>query len=241
MKNPDLQPDIETSSENYARRFQGETGEWFLEVQEKAVLRLLAGQESASVLDVGGGHGQLTGPLIKQGYKVTVMGSDSSCRNRIEPYLKARQCEFKEGNVLNLPFEDKSFDVVISFRLIAHIEDWPQLVSEISRVAKKAVVLDYPAWRSLNFLSPLFFKFKKEIEKNTRPFYSFFEGSLTKVFGECGFERSDRFGEFFLPMALYRAIKQPGFAKAAETFFRRIGLTYCFGSPVILKMDRKRV
>ena len=68
-------PDIETSSENYARRFSGETGAWFLNVQENATMRMLSQYRGSTVLDVGGGHGQLAGPIAREGYQVTVLGS----------------------------------------------------------------------------------------------------------------------------------------------------------------------
>ena len=35
-------PDVETASEDYARRFAGPVGEWFLRIQEQAVLRMLS-------------------------------------------------------------------------------------------------------------------------------------------------------------------------------------------------------
>ena len=60
--------DIETSSDEYASRFSGEIGEWFLKVQEDATLGILAPFTQAKILDVGGGHGQLTGALIENNY-----------------------------------------------------------------------------------------------------------------------------------------------------------------------------
>ena len=50
-------PDIETSSDDYARRFAGPAGQFFLKIQEKAFERVLQGRPICSVLDVGGGHG----------------------------------------------------------------------------------------------------------------------------------------------------------------------------------------
>src|SRR5262245_53053861 len=47
--------DVATSSADYARRFAGGVGAWFLEVQAKATVELLAPWPGASVLDVGGG------------------------------------------------------------------------------------------------------------------------------------------------------------------------------------------
>ena len=72
--------DIGTSSEDYARRFTGAVGRWFIETQTRITLGFLdALPVGASVLDVGGGHAQITPPLLEAGYEVTVAGSDPSC------------------------------------------------------------------------------------------------------------------------------------------------------------------
>lgn len=58
--------DIETSSDDYASRFAGATGAWMLDVQRDATIRLM-GDDTDSILDVGGGHGQLARPLCETG------------------------------------------------------------------------------------------------------------------------------------------------------------------------------
>src|SRR5215213_3823462 len=96
--------DIETSSDDYARRFSGKVGTWFLRVQEEATLRMLASHRGAKILDVGGGHGQLTTALIQHEYQVTVLGSVDVCKRRIQKYLDENRCSFKIGNICDLPF-----------------------------------------------------------------------------------------------------------------------------------------
>src|SRR5690348_10446475 len=61
--------DVETSSDDYARRFAGTVGAWFLERQADATRELLADlPHGAKVVDVGGGHAQLTPMLVEAGY-----------------------------------------------------------------------------------------------------------------------------------------------------------------------------
>ena len=79
--------DIETSSEGYASRFSGAVGTWMLNIQTEATLQMLQDYPQATVLDVGGGHGQITAPLIENGYQVTVLGSSEVCQARIQPWL----------------------------------------------------------------------------------------------------------------------------------------------------------
>ncbi len=231
--------DIETSSEDYARRFSGAIGAWFLSVQEKATLRMLTRYPNASILDVGGGHGQLTGVLLQHGYRVTVLGSADVCKARIQKYIDGVHCSFKVGNILNLPYGDQSFDVVISYRLLPHVKKWEEFISELTRVAKECIIVDYPSVQSINFMAPLLFKVKKHIEVNTRPYTSFRESELRGLFKMHRFVRADRYPEFFVPMVLHRLGKQPLASSVIEKICRLLGITYFFGSPVILRLVRE--
>lgn len=228
--------DIFTSSDDYATRYAGRVGEWMLRVQEQAILRMLAPHPNASILDVGGGHSQLTPALIRNGYLVTVLGSSEDCKSRLSPCLD--QITFDIGSLMNMPYPDRAFDVVISLRLMAHMPRWEEFIGELARVARKAVIVDYPEVRSINIVSTQLFSLKKRLEPNTRRFQCLRERELLRVFKEVGFRESDRFPQYFLPMMLHRALKQPRLSAALEAFFRAIGLTRLLGSPVILKVDR---
>ncbi len=52
-------PDIETASDSYAQRFAGAAGRYLLAEQDAAIRAVLADWRGGTVLDVGGGHGQL--------------------------------------------------------------------------------------------------------------------------------------------------------------------------------------
>ncbi len=231
--------DIETSSDDYARRFSGKVGNWFLRVQEEATLRMLAPHRGTKILDVGGGHGQLTTTLVQHGYQVTVLGSADVCKQRVRKYVDENRCSFKVGNILDLPYPKQAFDVVVSYRLLPHVTRWKQFLSELTRVAKKAVIVDYPAVQSVNAIAPLLFRLKKRLEGNTRPYTSFRESQLLEVFRTHDFTRADRYPEFFLPMALHRTMKLPVLSSRLERISRLSGLTLLFGSPVILKFIRE--
>lgn len=233
--------DVETSSEDYAKRFSGKIGEYFLSVQEVITLDFLKHKPDANVLDVGGGHAQLAVPLVKNGFKVTVIGSDETCRTRLDKFLQPGSFEFVTGNLLDLPFEDNSFDFVISFRLLTHEENWEIQISELCRVAKYAVIIDYPDIRSFNIFYKLLFKLKKKFEGNTRTFYSFSRRDLIEKFQKNNFIKPVFKPEFFLPMVFYRIIKFVPLSKFIENVFQVLGFTSLFGSPVILKVESKDI
>lgn len=228
-------PDIETSSDDYAARFAGSIGKWLLKIQEQATLSMLMPHANASILDVGGGHGQLTSALIKNGYKVTVLGSDESCQKQIQSFVENGSCEFKVGNVLALPYPDNAFDVVISYRMLAHITQWQKFLSELNRVSKTAVIVDYPTVRSFNSIAPLLFSFKKNVEQNTRPYISYEENQIFTYFRSIESQPEERYAQFFWPMVLHRMLKSPRLSTFLEGLVRPIGLTYLMGSPVLLK------
>jgi 2-polyprenyl-3-methyl-5-hydroxy-6-metoxy-1,4-benzoquinol methylase len=233
-------PDIETSSDGYAARFSGNVGSWFLKVQEGATLRMLAPFPGAKVLDVGGGHGQLTDALVRNGYNVTVLGSSDSCKIRIQKLVEEKSCTFTVGNILALPYQNQTFDVVVSYRMLSHVVQWRHLTSELARVTRDAVIVDYPTVRSVNYIAPLLFRFKKHLEGNTRPFTVFKESEIIEAFKLYNLTAADRFPEFCLPMVLYRTLKSCRFASCMEKLCRLTGFTYAFGSPVILKLIRKK-
>lgn len=230
--------DIETASEGYAQRFAGDVGTWLLGVQELATLQMLLPYPGAAVLDVGGGHGQLTLPLIQRGYQVTVLGSAAVCQQRIQALVDQNRCRFQVGNVLALPYPDRAFDVVLSYRMLAHVNQWQLFLAELCRVAKTAVIVDYPTVKSVNYIAPQLFKLKKGLEGNTRPFTCYREPDLLTVFQQQGFTLGDRHAQFFLPMVLHRSLQTPQASALLEQVFRWSGLTRLLGSPVILKLLR---
>lgn len=227
--------DIETSSDDYAARFAGPVGEWMLGVQESIVLSWVRDVLPDAVLDVGGGHGQLAGPLARAGNKITVLGSDPVCAKRIEAEIRAGEIKFQVGNVMALPFPDKSFDVVISIRLLPHCERWPELIRELCRVARKSVMVDYPLE---NKPAAILFSAKKKLEGNTRPWLSFSHAAVQVEFERNGFRLKRRTGQFFLPMVLHRTLKCRALSSFLESVCRRLGLTRRWGSPVLAEMQR---
>jgi len=233
-------PDIETSTDAYAGRFAGPVGTWLLDAQWDAVSSMLKDCPGNRVLEIGGGHAQLTGALLELGYDVTILGSDPSCSDRLEPYLDQDRCRFNVGSLTNLPYEDDAFDIVVALRLMAHMDHWQDMLKEAARVGKHAVILDYPSVYSVNRLEHVLFKFKKMIEGNTRPYRCFTMGVIDKTCRPYNLTYADRRRQFFLPMVLHRMMKRPKLSAFIEGFCRRVGLTYMLGSPVVLKLTRTR-
>jgi ubiquinone/menaquinone biosynthesis C-methylase UbiE len=229
--------DLHASSDAYAKRFSGPTGVWMLRVQEQAVEEFLPGQP-CSVLDVGGGHGQIAIPLSRRGYPVTVLGSSAECAQQVKLYVDAGTVSFDVGNLVELPYSDLSFDVAVSFRLMSHCEAWPTLTAEMCRVARAKVIIDYPVWCSTNILTPVLFYIKRLIEGNTRNYRVFTTRELTREFSKHGFRLAALRKQFFFPMVIHRLIRSTVLSEALEKFAAVSGLTALLGSPIVAMFER---
>ncbi len=230
-------PDIESSTRDYAGRFGDGIGQWLLSHQVEATRRAITERwpetRGLSVLDVGGGHGQNVELIYELGHQLTVVGSDQSCTEMIKDQIESGKTMFDVAPLLELPYGDNSFDIVICYRILSHMHSWQELVGELTRVAREIILVDYPSRKSVNYASELLFVIKKKIEKNTRPFNCFEDHLVDDEFSVYGYSRSYQYKQFFMPMALYRMLGNVAFATRMARLFRKIGLTDRLGSPVI--------
>jgi SAM-dependent methyltransferase len=119
----------------------------------EALVELCHIHRDSYVLDVGCGVGQ-TPCYIAKKYGCRVMGVDirekmvERSRERARQERVADRVEFKIANAQNLPFQDNSFDAVITESVTAFPEDKQKAVSEYARVTKPGgyVGLNETAW-----------------------------------------------------------------------------------------------
>ena len=233
-------PDIESSSEGYRRRFAGEVGRFFLEIQSDLLLTQLraggVGLATAAVFEVGGGHAQVTSPLLAAGASVVVHGSAESCSHFIAqlPEWGSDRLTFVTSSLWALPQPDRSVDAVVALRVMAHVTRWQELIAEMCRVSRHAVVVDFPCKSGMNALTPLLFSMKKKIEGNTRPYFSYCRAELEQEFRKHGFIISAVTKQFALPMGLHRALKSARASRYLEACLRALGITALLGSPAML-------
>jgi SAM-dependent methyltransferase len=230
--------DVETSSDRYAARFAGPSGAWLLAVQADAVRSLLGPDRLQTLLEVGGGHGQLARPLTADGWPYTVLGSEPVCSRRIDDLVAAGRCRFVTGDVTALPFPDRSFDVVLCIRLLTHCDRWRELIAELCRVARSEVIVEYPVHEGLHRMAGLFFGMKKKVEGNTRHWRPFRHREVTEAFEARGFREAAVVRQFFWPLVLHRMLGRPAISRKLEAAARQAGWTARAGSPAISKMTR---
>lgn len=91
-----------------------------------------------NVLDLACGEGYGSDLLLKSGAK-KVVGVDISTEtvNHAKNKYKSKNLSFIQSDAVSLPFEDKTFDIVVSFETIEHLKDQDKFISEIKRVLTK--------------------------------------------------------------------------------------------------------
>ena len=130
----------------YGNLFKDFSRESYIEATELLRQRLerngitVAMLKDKRALDAGCGGGRYTVALRNLGAR-PVIGVDISAmgianaRERVEA-LGLSDITFKEGNVLDLPFADNEFDVVVSNGVLLVTTDWQKGVAEVLRVMK---------------------------------------------------------------------------------------------------------
>jgi ubiquinone/menaquinone biosynthesis C-methylase UbiE len=239
-----MTPDVETASEGYAGRFRSPVGQWLLSVQEQGVRRLLeaCGSGPLDVLEIGGGHGQLTELFLSAGHRVTVQGSSASSLARHQS-LRARypgQLRLLVSRLWKLPCADSSFDLAVGVRLLAHVVNWRELLDEMARVSRRNVLLDYAPMSSFNML-PFSFRAKRLIERNTRPYFCHWARMLESHLRMAGFEPVAIHRQLAIPMAIHRAVGRAALSRRLEGVLEACGVTHLIGSPALLLAKRSEI
>lgn len=98
------------------------------------VRRFGSGKE---VLECGCGTGLLLERIASFAGKA--QGIDLS--PRMLDSARARKLDVREGSVTSLPYEDESFDVVCSFKVLAHVPEIGLALSEMARVTRRGGVV----------------------------------------------------------------------------------------------------
>lgn len=236
-----VDPDTESATPRYAKRFSGAVGAYLLGRQTEILERLLARHPHGSlrILDIGGGHAQLTEVMLRGGHDVTVHGSDQTCRTLLDQLgLTDRGVKFVTCPIAKLGSHLGTFDVVTAFRMMAHVPDWERFLAQLTALAGREVIIDFASLYSSNLLSRPFFPLKRAIESDTRRFICQRPADVVAAFERLGFGVTALEKELALPLAVHRGVGRVGFSRRSERLCRQLGITEAVGSPVIVRAER---
>jgi 2-polyprenyl-3-methyl-5-hydroxy-6-metoxy-1,4-benzoquinol methylase len=223
-------------------RFGGPVGQLVGAREAEAIARFARPAAGCTVLDVGTGTGRIAMFLAQAGASVTGLDASEEML-RVGRERAAEQhadVQFVVGDAHALTFPDRSFDVVVSSRVLMHTPRWRVCIDQMCRVARSRVVVDYPSARSLALLQSLYRRTNYALGGATRqPYRVFFDHELASAFEKNGFQLRAKERHFVLPVAFYKLFGSARGAQVSEAVLRRVGLSRMFASPVTVVAERR--
>jgi 2-polyprenyl-3-methyl-5-hydroxy-6-metoxy-1,4-benzoquinol methylase len=112
----------------------------------RRIVRQVEQLAPASFLDAGCGEGFVASQLLQSMPDLVLTGCDLSEEALKVAAASNRSAHFVYGSVVELPFPDRSFDVVGCFEVLEHLPgDLPsRALAELARVSRGAVLLSVP-------------------------------------------------------------------------------------------------
>lgn len=133
---------VESKGWNW-KMVQGDNAKYWLEpsMESYYVLNRWKSEGKKDVLDLGCGLGRHTILSAENGFNTKAFDISENAVERAKEYCQKEKLnvEFKIGDMLELPYEDESFDGVLCVNVISHTdtEGMKKVVSELKRVLKK--------------------------------------------------------------------------------------------------------
>lgn len=221
-------------------RFGGPIGEWLAEAQA-ALLREYAGPDGGgAVLDVGTGTGRAALVLADAGATVTAIDASAEMLRVATARAESRRApiRFALGDAHHLDFDSRSFDTVVSLRVLMHTPNWRQCVAEACRVARRRVIVDYPAAFSAAALQAAGRHVAHRLGARTEPYRVFTAAAIGDAFAAHGFRIARQHRQFVLPIVLHKALGSRAASERLERVLAAAGLLGLAGSPVTVLAER---
>lgn len=112
------------------------------EYAKAVVLDLVGDVEHKTVLDCGCGTGRFADLFVQRG--ATVVGMDISENMTKIAKKKTPLAEFIIGDVFNMPFKEKEFDLLVCSQLLTHLHQYKEPLLEMKRVINQngTIIID---------------------------------------------------------------------------------------------------
>jgi ubiquinone/menaquinone biosynthesis C-methylase UbiE len=222
------------------RRFSGPIGEMVASTQARVLTNMIGRIKDRDILDVGTGTGRAALLFARGGARVTAVDASKEMLAIARQRAGAQMVEvkFQLGDAHALEFSDRSFDAVVSLRLLMHAPNWRRCVAELCRVADRLVVVDYPSAYSAALVESLARKLTHSAGMRTEPYRVFTPATIAEAFDRCGFRVRSVHRQFVLPIAFHKALGSRRLTISIERVLDRLGLLKLFGSPITIVAER---
>lgn len=215
-------------------RFGTGVGEWIKQTQEQVVFSRLPDVSGWKVIDVGAGTGRFTIAFLERGSTVVACDASEEMLKVLRSKVTNPALETKQVDAQHLPFPDHSFDCAVSFRMLMHVVDWKRALTELCRVSRDWIVIDFPPRRGFLRFAPLLHSLKKPFSKNLQAYKVLSVYEVQEVLRSQKYEVHAIDAGYFLPIAVHRILRSTTMMRLVEKGFAAIGVTRHFGSPVTI-------
>jgi len=131
------------------KRFIASDQHWWFAVRRELTLRLVLKylKPGSTILDAGSGSGDVAVIADKNGYRVICV--DVS-KKAVEKCQK-KGLEAIHGDLMDLPFQDEVFDLILALDVIEHVHDDNKALVEMNRTLKQdgILIINVPAFKCL--------------------------------------------------------------------------------------------
>lgn len=172
--------------------------------------------EANTVLDVGCGAGFLSNRLAQEGFEVSGVDLSEESLVVAARFDSTKSVRYERGNAYELPYTDKSFDVVTCMDFLEHVEDPALVIRECARVLRPGGLFFYHTFNRSPLSEAVIIKFVERFVKNTPPRMHVIElflrpEEVLKYCENVGLENLDLTGlrpkiGSFSPMDIFRGI-----------------------------------
>ena len=222
------------------RRFGGPIGDLVARTQARVLANMVGRIQEREILDVGTGTGRVALLLAHGAAKVTAVDASEEmlaiARKRAEAELV--KVRFERGDAHALDFPDRSFDAVVSFRLLMHAPEWRRCLAEMCRVSDRLVIIDYPSSTSFAVFESWARRLARAAGVRTEAYRVFSRATIAAALDENGYRIRSMHRQFVLPIAFHKLVGSRRFTMWIEDILDRMGLLKPFGSPVTLVAER---
>ncbi len=105
-------------------------------------------QDGESVLDAGCGTGALTSAILRRTTTALVSGIDFSQAyiDHVSRTVLDQRAQFRVGDICALPYDEASFDRVLSSLVLHFVPDSRKAIGELRRVARPGAIVGAAVW-----------------------------------------------------------------------------------------------
>ena len=131
-------------SSNYAKHEnRNPLQKWLIKRFHANIVNLSKETNAESIFEAGCGEGFSSREIISAG-STPFIGLDINLESILQAQKRCPNGTFLQGDIVNLPFSDSFFDLVVSLEVLEHLKDPAAGLDELCRVSRNWLILSVP-------------------------------------------------------------------------------------------------